>query len=128
MPRIIKIGGAWNDQDKADLVREVMSGTLSVHEACARHGLSQEAVRGWILMFRRSAVEAFDEHLRQTLARQGIDLSDAFGPGFAGTLDDIGVADLIQTLELGRRDGVITVSQDGEESRIWCAGGEIVDA
>src|SRR6185369_14290008 len=120
--------GAWSEQDKASLVREVMSGALSVSDACARHGLSQDCLRNWVLMFRHSAIEAFDEHLRQTLVPQGIAVGDSVAAGFNGSLSDIALADLIQTLTLARRDGVITISQHGAESRIWCADGEIVDA
>jgi len=128
MPRNSSPGGAWSEQDKASLVREVMSGALSVSDACARHGLSQECLREWVLKFRHSAIEAFDEHLRQTLAPQGIAVGDSLAAGFNGSLSDIALADLIQTLTLARRNGVITISQHGAESRIWCADGEIVDA
>ncbi|HEU4578280.1 MAG TPA: DUF4388 domain-containing protein [Polyangiaceae bacterium] len=128
MPRISSPGGAWSEEEKARLARELMSGALTVSEACARHGLSQECLREWVLMFRHSAIEAFDEHLRQTLAPQGIAVGDSGGAGFNGSLSDLSLADLIQTLTLARRDGVITISQHGAESRIWCADGEIVDA
>jgi hypothetical protein len=128
MPRNSSPGGAWSEQDQASLVREVMSGALSVSDACARHGLSQDCLRDWVLRFRHSAIEAFDEHLRQTLAPQGIAVGEGRAAGFNGSLRDIALADLIQTLTLARRDGVITISQHGSESRIWCADGEIVDA
>jgi hypothetical protein len=128
MPRSSNPGGAWNESDKVRLVRELMSGALSVNEACARHSLSQDCLRDWVRMFRHSTIEAFDEHLRQTLVTQGIAVGDALPAGFNGSLSDITLADLIQTITLARRDSVITVLQDGIESRIWCAGGEIVDA
>ena len=128
MPGINKTGGRWNEREKADLVGQVVTGALSVREACARHNLSHERIRDWVAAYRRSAVEAFDEHLRQTLASQGIDAGEISAPGFTGSLGDIAITDLIQTLGLSRRDAVITISHDGRETRIWCAAGEIVDA
>jgi hypothetical protein len=128
MPGINKTGGRWNEREKADLVGQVVTGALSVREACARHNLSHERIRDWVAAFRRSAVQAFDEHLRQTLASQGIDVGELSAPGFTGSLGDFAITDLIQTLGLSRRDAVITISHDGRETRIWCAAGEIVDA
>jgi transposase-like protein len=128
MPGITKAGGEWNDRDKADVVARVLNGSLDVQEACAQYGLSVESLRDWVLSFRRSAIRAFDQHLKDTLFSGGIEVGDVAPAGFTGTLDDISIADLVQTMTLGRRDSVITISHDGGESRIWCTAGEIVDA
>ena len=48
---------------------------------------------------------------------------------FTGALDDLSVADLIQILQLAGKSAALVVTQEqGEESRLWCAAGEIVDA
>ncbi|MEO8177791.1 MAG: DUF4388 domain-containing protein [Deltaproteobacteria bacterium] len=47
---------------------------------------------------------------------------------FTGALDDLSVADLIQILQLAGKSAAIVVTHEGDESRLWCAAGEIVDA
>jgi hypothetical protein len=118
----------WDDRQKADITTRVIAGTLSVRDACALYGLSRDCIRDWVVLFRRSSLQAFDEHLRHTLASQGLDANGLAGPEFTGTLLDITIADLVQTMALGRKDGVITVTHGGMQSRIWCVAGEIVDA
>ena len=39
-----------------------------------------------------------------------------------------GLTHLLQTIEMGRKDLHITVTQGGEASEIWCRDGEVVDA
>ena len=47
---------------------------------------------------------------------------------FSGTLDDLGVADLIQIVQLLGKSARITVTRDGAESHLWCSEGELIDA
>jgi hypothetical protein len=47
---------------------------------------------------------------------------------FAGALDELSVADLIQILQLAAKSAAVVVTHDGGESRLWCNAGEIVDA
>jgi hypothetical protein len=47
---------------------------------------------------------------------------------FSGTLDDLGVADLIQIVQLLGKSAQITVTRDGAESHLWCSDGELIDA
>ena len=47
---------------------------------------------------------------------------------FAGALDELSVADLIQILQLAAKSAAVVVTHDGGESRLWCSAGEIVDA
>jgi hypothetical protein len=119
---------AWDDRRKSEIVARVVSGTLSVRRACDHYGLSPEGIRDWVMAFRRSALQAFDEHLRQALLSQGLDADVLTSAAFTGTLDDIALGDLVQTMALARKDGVITVSHDGRQSRVWCVAGTIVDA
>jgi hypothetical protein len=121
-------GDDWDDARKSELVARVVAGTLSIRQACDRHGLSPERIRDWVMVFRRSALQAFDDHLRETLVSQGLDADSLAAVAFNGTLDDIAISDLVQTMTMGRRDGMITVSHDGRQSRIWFAVGAIVDA
>jgi hypothetical protein len=128
MPGTTNTGDDWDDARKSELVARVVAGTLSIRHACDRYGLSPERIRDWVMVFRRSALQAFDDHLRETLVSQGLDADNLAVAAFNGTLDDIAISDLVQTMTMGRKDGVITVSHDGHQSRIWFAAGAILDA
>jgi len=119
---------AWDDAKKSALVAQIVSGKLSVKSACERHDLSPETIQDWVRVFRRTTLQAFDEHLRQTFLIQGADAAALGTAEYTGTLDDIPIADLIQTFQMGGKGGVITITRDGQHSHIWCDKGEIIDA
>ncbi|HTV18942.1 MAG TPA: DUF4388 domain-containing protein [Polyangiaceae bacterium] len=119
---------AWDDAKKSALVAQIVSGKLSVKSACERHDLSPETIQDWVRVFRRTTLQAFDEHLRQTFLIQGADAAALGTAEYTGTLDDIPIADLIQTFQMGGKGGVITITRDGSHSHIWCDKGEIIDA
>jgi hypothetical protein len=119
---------AWDDAKKSALVAQIVSGKLSVKAACERHDLSPETIQDWVRVFRRTTLQAFDEHLRQTFLIQGADAAALGTAEYTGTLDDIPVSDLIQTFHMGGKGGVITVTRDGQHSQIWCDKGDIIDA
>jgi len=128
MPGTHTTGGDIDERQRADIAGQVACGALSIQDACTRYQLSRECVVEWLAAFRHSSLTAFDEQLRRTLAEQGVDVGALATAEFQGDLAELTISDLIQTLTLGRREGVIAVCHDGRESRIWCAGGEIVDA
>ena len=104
-------------------------GALGVREACSAAGLAPEQQSAWARAFRRSALRAFDEGLKRTLALQARALGDGLGASeLRGSVSELSVTDLLQTLALGRRDGVIAIRHDGVESRLWVIAGEVVDA
>lgn len=119
---------AWDDAKKSALVAQIVSGKLSVKSACERHDLSPETIQDWVRVFRRTTLQAFDEHLRQTFLIQGADAAALGTAEYTGTLDDIPIADLIQTFQMGGKGGVITITRDGQHSQIWFEKGEIIDA
>ena len=43
-------------------------------------------------------------------------------------LDDLAIADLLQTLVRTGKDAVVTIQHDGEVSRVFCEAGHIIDA
>lgn len=47
---------------------------------------------------------------------------------FSGTLEDMSTADLIQTLHMNRKSGVITLQTDRGIGTIWLSDGSVVDA
>lgn len=128
MPGTSQTGGDICERRRAEIAGQVVSGELSIQQACAQNQLSPELLLEWVAAFRQSSLTAFDEQVRRTLAEQGVDVSTLARAEFQGDLGEFTIADLIQTLTLGDRDGIITVSHEGNESRIWCAGGEIIDA
>jgi len=121
-------GKSWDDARKSALVAQIVSGKLSVKSACERHELSAETIQDWVRVFRRTTLQALDDHLRQTFLIQGVDAALLGSAEYTGTLDDIPIPDLIQTFQLGNKDGVISVTHDGLRSQIWCEKGQVVDA
>jgi sulfatase modifying factor 1 len=119
---------AWNDSQKAALVQQIVSGDLTLERACAEYSLSVTEIKDWVCIFRRSVRQALDRQLRSTLSLQGLDVEQLTRPEFSGDLADLDVADLVQTIQLGRKDAKITVSHPGGHSYIWCRDGEIIDA
>src|SRR5688572_6352729 len=51
------------------------------------------------------------------------------GTKFAGQLSDIGVVDLVQTIEINRKSGIIhIVNSDGRRGAIYFRDGQVIDA
>ncbi len=118
----------WDETSKSALVSQIVGAKLSLAAAGERYGLSAEVIHDWLRLFRRSALFAFDEQLKQTLINQGADATVLAAAEFTGTLADISIADLIQSVQIAGKDAVITVTNDALESRIWCSAGAVVDA
>jgi hypothetical protein len=128
MPGSTKTGGDTHDALRSEVVTRLLRGDLGMREACDRYGLTPEDIGDWVRDFRRSTLKTFDEHVRATLSRQGVDMAAFSGTELTGTLGEVAVSDLIQTLDLSRRDAEISVTHAGLESRLWCSGGEVVAA
>lgn len=50
------------------------------------------------------------------------------GKGFSGNLADMGVVDLVQTIELGRKSGAMHLHYNGKDGHIYFREGKIIDA
>jgi formylglycine-generating enzyme required for sulfatase activity/transposase-like protein len=125
---MVNSSSAWSDTQKAALVQQIVSGGLSLERACEEYGLSVDEIKDWVGVFRRSMRAALDRQLRSTLSLQGLEVEEFARPEFSGELGALDVADLVQTIQLGRKDARITISHAGGHGYIWCSGGEIVDA
>jgi hypothetical protein len=121
-------GYDWDDARKAALFADIVSLKLSIDEAAALHGLRLDVIQEWLRQFRRSALVAFDERLKKTLIDQGANADALTAAEFTGHVEDVSIADLVQTIEIAGKDAVITVSHEGTESRMWCSAGAIIDA
>lgn len=118
----------WSDSQKAALVQRLVAGALTPREACDQYGLSPAQLKEWVRIFRRSLRQALDEQLRSTLALQGLEVEELCSAEFSGALPEIAIADVIQTIHMGRKDARVTIQHSALESHIWCQGGEIIDA
>ena len=47
---------------------------------------------------------------------------------FFGSLEDMGMVDLLQTIELGRKSGVLTLERGPHQARLYFSDGQVVDA
>lgn len=114
-----------SDEHKTDLVRCVLLGELSTHQACEEEGISQERLTEWIRQYRRAARRAIDEQITQALAMHGLEKDDFV---LSGNLENMGLSDLLEAIQLGRKNAHIRIEHGGEYSHLWCADGDIIDA
>jgi len=121
-------GQDWDDARKSALFADIVSLKLSIEEAAALHGLRVDVIQEWLRLFRRSALLAFDERLKKTLINQGANADALTAAEFTGHIEDVSIADLVQTIEIAGKDAVITVTHDGSDSHMWCSAGAIIDA
>jgi formylglycine-generating enzyme required for sulfatase activity len=117
-----------SDVQKSALVHQIISGALSLEQACARHGLSTEQLKDGVRVFRRAVRQALDHKLRSTLSVQGLDVSELSRSELSGSLADLGVSDLLQTIQMGLKDVHISITHAGALSELWCRAGEVIDA
>jgi Domain of unknown function (DUF4388) len=121
-------GYDWDDARKAALFADIVSLKLSIDGAAALHGLRVDVIQEWLRQFRRSTLVAFDERLKKTLIDQGANADALTAAEFTGYIEDVSIADLVQTIEIAGKDAVISVTHEGTDSRIWCSAGAIIDA
>jgi hypothetical protein len=111
-----------------ELLADVLDGKLSVQQLGQLSRMRLDDVHAWLRQRQRSAIVAFDEHMRQALVRQGAAMEALAGPELSASLADVSMIDWIQAIQILARQAVITVLHGTYESRIWCADGAIVDA
>ena len=111
-----------------ELLADVLDGKLSVQQLSQLSRMRLDDVHAWLRQRQRSAIVAFDEHMRQALVRQGAAMEALAGPELSASLSDVSMIDWIQAIQILARQAVITVLHGTFESRIWCADGAIVDA
>jgi transposase-like protein len=117
-----------SDEQKSAIVERIIRGELTPERAQQLHGLSREELKDWVRVYRREARRAFDDRVKTVLSTQGIDIGDLTAAEFSGSVEDMSVGELLQTIQLGRKDAEIRIEQDRELSYIWCLGGHVVDA
>jgi hypothetical protein len=73
-------------------------------------------------------LQALDDKLQQTSVIESVNAERLGNAAYTGSLDDIPVPDLLQSVQMGGKDAVITITRGRERSSIWCRRGIIVDA
>ncbi len=68
------------------------------------------------------------EPLPQGAAPSADDGASSEAPSLCGALSEMGLVDLVQTLELGRKSGAMRVEATGTSGALWLRDGCIVDA
>jgi formylglycine-generating enzyme required for sulfatase activity len=116
------------DERKAALVGRILRGELTPEEACRSQGLTELELKQWVRAYTRAARRAVDDQVAAALAAHGLEVDMLPATEFTGSLDDMGIAELIQTVQYGRKDAQIRVDHDGEQSQLWCMDGDVVDA
>ena len=119
---------ALANERKLELVERILRGQLSLQEACTKHGLSGAELKEWMRLYRREARRVLDERVRAALSTEGMELQDIESAEFSGNVETLAIAEVVQTLALGRKDAEISIEHGGQQSRIWCADGDVVDA
>ncbi|MEY2933310.1 MAG: hypothetical protein RL033_4059 [Pseudomonadota bacterium] len=116
------------DEQKSALVDRILRGEISTDDACREHGLTDAELKEWVGIYRRFTRRTLEDQLSAALSARGLPAEDPASSEFTGGLESMALAELLQTIEYGRKDAQIRVEHDGEQSQLWCEQGEIIDA
>jgi hypothetical protein len=114
-----------NDERQATLVRAILLGELTPEEVCAQEGLTSEELTEWIKVHRRAARRAIEDQMAATLSAHGLAQEDFV---LSGDLERMSLSDLLEAIQLGRKNAHIRVEHGGEYSHLWCSDGDVIDA
>lgn len=113
------------EEHKTSIVQRILLGELTAEQACEQEGLTTEELTEWVRVYRRATRRAVDDQLAAALSAQGLEVDDFV---LSGNLESMAVAELIQTIQYGRKDAHIRIEHDGAHSHIWCMEGDVIDA
>jgi CheY-like chemotaxis protein len=66
--------------------------------------------------------------LLQRREKEGLERKDSRSTSsFMGNLQDMGLVDLVQTFEIGRKSGIVTLEIEGRRASMWFRDGKVVD-
>jgi hypothetical protein len=118
-------GDLHTEEHKTSIVQRILLGELTAEQACEQEGLTTEELTEWVRVYRRATRRAVDDQLAAALSAQGLEVDDFV---LSGNLESMAVAELIQTIQYGRKDAHIRIEHDGAHSHIWCMDGDVIDA
>lgn len=116
------------DERRAALVGQILRGELTPQRACEIARVSELELKRWVRAYTRAGRRAIDDRLEAALAVHGLELGARPSPELTGDLGSVGLPELIQTIQYGRKDAHIRIDHDGQQSELWCADGDVVDA
>lgn len=119
---------APTDEQKSALVDRIIQGELTPAQARQQHGLSSAELKEWVRVYRREARRALDERVKTALSTHGMDVQDLTAAEFSGDVRELAIAELLQTVQFGRKNAEIRIDHERQQSRIWCVEGDVVDA
>ncbi|MCA9582939.1 MAG: DUF4388 domain-containing protein, partial [Myxococcales bacterium] len=77
-------------------------------------------------------------YVREVLTRVGLALEKSLrrdmergslqGTRFSGSLREMGIVDLLQTIDVSRKSGTLDLHSEGREGRLWFRDGAVIDA
>jgi hypothetical protein len=115
-------GNALSEPCGAAAVDQDVEGAI---ESCCT---SPEELRALVLAHRRHARNLLDAELQMALAARGVDPRDVCERELTARVADLSVCELLQMINMGRKDATIELFHGPLVSCIWCTAGEIVDA
>ncbi len=120
-------GGArvLDDEQQAAVVRRLLLGELSAEEACAVHRVTREQLTQWVRRHRRAVRRAIEEQIGSALSAQGLDKEDFV---LSGNLESMSLSDLLETIQLGRKNAHVRLESGSEVGELWFADGDVIDA
>lgn len=116
---------APSEEHQLALVRSVLLGQVTAEHVCRSEGLTGDELTEWIRRHRRAARRAIDEQIATVLAAYGLEKDDFV---LSGNLESMALSDLLEGIQLGRKNAHIRIDQGGEHSHLWCADGDVIDA
>jgi hypothetical protein len=109
-------------QTESNVVGKLVSRLFTVPAIADGAGRARRIICGWLNRHRDRAMQV------RSRATRRLDVPEPAAASFSGPIADIPISELVQTIAMSRKDGVITVRHEARESQIWFLGGEIVDA
>ncbi|MEY4548718.1 MAG: hypothetical protein RL685_4913, partial [Pseudomonadota bacterium] len=112
-------GGATvlDETQQATVVRRLLLGELTTEEASAAYRITREQLTQWMRKHRRSVRRSIEEQMGSALSAQGLEKEDFV---LSGNLENMSLSDLLETVQLGRKNAHVRVESGTEVGDVWC--------
>jgi formylglycine-generating enzyme required for sulfatase activity/transposase-like protein len=125
--RVMK-GVQLRAETRADIVREIIQKRRTLESAAEEWGVDIQTVSGWMDEYLSDARFALERRAREVLNAAGVATSPPTDLEFSGALDQMSLADVLQSLILHRRSCTAKVTSPSGAGRLWLRDGELFDA
>jgi hypothetical protein len=113
------------DGERVELVRRVLIGELSPEQACESAGVALAELTEWMRKHRRAARRAVEDRIAETLVAHGLEKDDFV---LSGNLENMSLSDLLEGIQLGRKNAHLRLEYADQIGHLWCSDGEIIHA